>query len=246
MHIALLSDIHGNREGLQAVLADLAQRRADQIIVLGDIVGYGADPEWCVDTVAALAGNGATVLQGNHDAAIGNLGESMNANARAALNWTRPRLSSEQKDFLAGLPLSHRLNDLLFVHASANTPADWNYVTNHRTATPSFQACNARLIFCGHVHVPSLFTCDTGGAVRDHKIPCNMPIPLMRSRRWLAVIGSAGQPRDGSPAAGYATFDTDKNELTFRRVPYDCEAAARKIRAAGLPDALALRLLKGI
>lgn len=246
MRIALLSDIHGNREALAAVLADLSQRGPDATIVLGDIVGYGPDPEWCVDTVAGLAEKGATVIKGNHDSAIGNTAESMNANAKAALDWTRPRLSPAQKDFLSRLPMQHRQGDILFVHASANNPADWIYVTNHRTAAPSFQACDARLMFCGHVHVPSLFTCDGAGAVRDHKIPYNMPIPLMRSRRWLGVIGSVGQPRDGAPAAGYALLDTAKNEITFRRVPYDCEMTAQKIRAAGLPEALALRLLKGL
>ena len=183
---------------------------------------------------------------GNHDAAIGNPGESMNANARAAIDWTRPRLSPAHRQFLAGLPMTQRLGDILLVHASANDPGSWTYVTNHRMATPSFQASDARIIFCGHVHMPSLFTCDGQGAVRDHKIPYNMPIPLMRSRRWLGVIGSAGQPRDGTPAAGYGIFDTDTNELTFRRVPYDCDATAKKIRAAGLPEPLALRLLKGM
>lgn len=246
MRIALLTDIHGNREALEAVLADLKQRGTDQTIILGDIVGYGPDPEFCTDTCLQLASGGAIIVKGNHDAAIAHKGESMNATARAAIDWTRPRLSSAHTAFLNALPMTHRMNDILFVHASANSPEDWIYVTNHRTAAPSFQVCDARLIFCGHVHVPSLFTCDAQGAVRDHKIPYNMPIPLMRSRRWLGVIGSAGQPRDGAPAAGYGIFDMAKNELTFRRVPYDCDTTARKIRAAGLPEALALRLLKGL
>ncbi|MGL4496607.1 MAG: metallophosphoesterase family protein [Beijerinckiaceae bacterium] len=246
MRLAILTDIHANREALEAVLADISQRRIDRMAILGDVVGYGPDPEWCTDRVRALVEAGALIVKGNHDSAIQHTGESMNANARAAIDWTRPRLSTEHKAFLAALPMHQTLNDVLFVHASANDPEGWIYVTNYRTAAPSFQACTARVIFCGHVHQAALFTCDGHGAVRDHKAPQGVPIPLMRSRRWLGVIGSVGQPRDGAPAAGYAIFDTQSNELTFRRVPYDCDRTAQKVRAAGLPEALALRLLKGM
>lgn len=245
MRLALLTDIHGNREALAAVLDDLTRRKIDQIAILGDIVGYGPDPEWCTTKVMDLVSAGALCVKGNHDSAISTPGETMNAIARAAIEWTKPRLAPEQIAFLAKLPLTHSLGDTLLVHASANDPGDWIYVTSSRSAMPSFRVSKARLIFCGHVHVPSLMTCDMGNSVHEHRIPMAMPIPLLRSRRWLGVIGSVGQPRDGVPQAGYAVHDTLTNDLTFRRVPYDTATTAQKTRAAGLPETLALRLLRG-
>jgi diadenosine tetraphosphatase ApaH/serine/threonine PP2A family protein phosphatase len=110
---------------------------------------------------------------------------------------------------------------------------------------PGFRVSTAQVIFCGHVHVPALFTCDIRGTVRAHQIPMSKPVPLLRSRRWMGVVGSVGQPRDGVAQAGYALFDTACQEVTFRRVAYDCAATAAKVRAAGLPETLALRLLRG-
>lgn len=245
MRLALLTDIHGNREGFAAVLADLGSRAIDRIAILGDIVGYGPDPEWCTDKTMELVAGGAIAIRGNHDNTIANPAESMSAIARAAIDWTRPRLDAAQKAFLAGLPMTADIGDVHLVHASANDPADWIYVTSTRSAAPGFHVSKARLIFCGHVHVPSLYTCDLGGGVHEQRIPMGFPIPLIRSRRWMAVIGSVGQPRDGVPAAGYAILDDVKNELVFRRVPYDSAATARKVRAAGLPETLALRLMRG-
>ncbi|MCA3446874.1 MAG: metallophosphoesterase [Rhodobacter sp.] len=245
MRLALLTDIHGNREALEAVFADLAARQVDRIVVLGDVVGYGPDPAWCVDRVMDLADQGALCVKGNHDSAIGTPSESMTAIAKAAIDWTRPQLTARQAAFLAALPLSRMLGDALFVHASANDPSGWIYVTSERSAMPSFRVSTAQVIFCGHVHVPALFTCDIRGTVRAHRFPMAQPVPLLRSRRWLAVVGSVGQPRDGVAQAGYALFDTASHALTFRRVAYDCAATAAKLRAAGLPETLALRLLRG-
>jgi len=245
MRLAILTDIHGNREAFSAVLADLEQRKIDRIVLLGDLVGYGPDPEWCTDRARTLVAAGARAVKGNHDNAVGDPAESMGTLARRAIDWTRPRLSAEQRAFLAELPLTASLDDLLFVHASADHPGDWIYVTSDLAALGSFGATRARVIFCGHVHVPTLISCDLRGTVREQPIKPGLPLPLIRSRRWLAVVGAVGQPRDGSPAAGYAILDTATNELTFRRTPYDCGATAAKLRAAGLPEALATRLLTG-
>jgi diadenosine tetraphosphatase ApaH/serine/threonine PP2A family protein phosphatase len=245
MRLALVTDIHGNRQGFEAVLSDIAERGADRIAILGDIVGYGPDPEWCVDRCAALVGAGAICLKGNHDAAATGARDSMSTLARTALDWTIPRLSPAQRSFLSALPLSARLDDMLFVHASANDPAAWQYVRSDTTATGSFRACDARLVFCGHVHMPLLVNCDRQGTVREQPFRHGLPIPLIRSRRWLAVVGSAGQPRDGVAQAGWALMNTDSNELTFRRTPYDLGATVAGIRAAGLPEDLALRLIRG-
>lgn len=245
MRLAILTDIHANREALTAVLADVAQRQVDRIVILGDIVGYGPDPVWCTEKVMALVQTGALCVMGNHDQAIGTPDEALNITARRAINWTRLLLDDTHGAFLAGLPLTTRIEDLLFVHASANAPGDWIYVTNEARALGSFRSTDARLIFCGHVHQPALLSHDLSGTVRAQRFPMGLPVPLIRSRRWLAVVGSVGQARDGVAAAGYALFDMAQNELTFRRVAYDVAATVAKVRAAGLPESLALRLQLG-
>lgn len=245
MRLAILTDIHANREALTAVLADMAQRQVDRIVILGDIVGYGPDPVWCTEKVMAMVQTGALCVMGNHDQAIGTPDEALNITARRAINWTRPLLNDTHCAFLAGLPLTTRIEDLMFVHASANAPGDWIYVTSDSRALGSFRSTDARLIFCGHVHQPALMSSDLAGTVRAQRFPMGLPVPLIRSRRWLAVVGSVGQARDGVAAAGYALFDMAQNELTFRRVPYDVAATVAKVRAAGLPESLALRLQLG-
>lgn len=245
MRFAILSDVHGNREALNAVLADLETSRIDRLVLLGDIVGYGPDPEFCVDRAAALVQAGAIAIKGNHDSAILDPAEKMNAMAQAVISWTRPRLDQAQTAFLENLPLIHTEAETLFVHASANDPMQWHYVTNDRRAVASFRATDAHLILCGHVHVPALMTFDLGGIVREHKLPHGANIPLLKSRRWLGVIGSVGQPRDGVPHAAYGIYDSVTRELTFRRVPYDVDETIRKLRAARLPEVLAKRLKEG-
>ena len=245
MRLAIVTDIHGNREGFEAVLADAAARGAERLVILGDVVGYGPDPEWCVTRCRALVEQGALVLRGNHDNAAAGAKESMSQLAQRAMDWTIGATSVEAKSWLGQLPMTERLGDILFVHASANGPADWNYITSDTKATGSFRATDARLIFCGHVHVPLLVSSDRTGMVREQAFRSGLAIPLIRSRRWLAVVGSAGQPRDGVAQAGWAMLDTASNELTFRRTHYDHGATATKIRAAGLPEELAARLIRG-
>lgn len=245
MRLAILTDIHANREAFETVLADAAIRRIDRFVVLGDIVGYGPDPGWCIEKLAEMQGAGAICVRGNHDRAVGLADGTMNASARGVIDWTVDRLTPAHKQVLADLPLTAQDGDILFVHASANDPQDWIYVTNDSKAMPSFRVSAARLIFCGHVHRPQLYSCDLTGKVSGHSHVFSNPMPLLRSRRWLAVVGSVGQPRDGSSQAGYAILDKGTNELTFRRVSYDNATTAKKVRAAGLPEALASRLIKG-
>ena len=245
MRIAVLTDIHANREAFEAVLADVAAHGVDRIALLGDIVGYGADPGWCCDRAADLVAAGAILVRGNHDNAAAGASEAMSPLASRALDWTRGQLSPAHVLFLARLPLTAEAEGVLFVHASASDPEAWSYVTSDTRATPSFRATTARLILCGHVHVPLLASCDLGGMVREQAFRPGLPIPLLPSRRWLAVIGSVGQPRDGVAQAAWAIVDTGRQELTFRRTPYDTASAACKIRDAGLPDELAVRLLVG-
>lgn len=245
MRIALFSDIHANQQAFAACLGHAGRERVDRLILLGDYVGYGADPEWCVATVMELVAAGAVALQGNHDCAVSDRHLDMNAEARVAMEWTRGRLDRAQRSFLAELPLVHEEHGYLFVHANASRPGSWGYVLDAGNAARSMQATQAHAVFCGHVHRPALYSMSTTGKLTSFTPVTDVPIQLLQGRQWLAVLGAVGQPRDGNPSAAYAVFDTDTRELTFRRVPYDVEAAAARIRAQGLPAWLADRLLGG-
>ncbi len=242
MRIAILTDIHANREAFEAVLADLDGRNIGRIVLLGDIVGYGPDPVWCVERVERLVAEGAVCIKGNHDSAVGNPGEHLNVTALRAINWTRPLLTEAHKTFLAGLPMRAEEGDVLFVHASANDPEDWIYVSDTGSAMGSFRVTGARVILVGHRHVPALYSYDMARRVKAQRVVAGMAFPLIRSRRWLGVVGSVGQPRDGVAQANYAILDLAQNELTFRRVAYDVQKTVSKLRAAGLPESLAMRL----
>lgn len=245
MLIALLADIHANREALAACLADARGRAVDQCVFLGDIVGYGPDPQWCVETVARLTDDGALTVQGNHDAAISNRSVQLNPVARAAIEWTRDRLDVSAKTFLAELPLDLNEDDRLYIHASASAPEDWIYVLGPREAFQSFRATAQRLTFCGHTHMPVLFNESATSLPQQHVPVDGRPVPLLNQRRWIAVLGAVGQPRDHNPAACYALLDLAANRLTYVRVPYDADVTARKVLSAGLPAVLATRLTSG-
>ena len=244
MRIALLSDIHANREAFAACLAHAERAGVDRYVFLGDYVGYGADPGWAVDTVKAYVERGAVAVLGNHDAAI-DVPRRMSTSAEIALDWTRTRLDWSQREFLARLPLRIEEDERLYVHANAWAPDKWGYVLGPLDAGQSLQATACRLTFCGHVHVPQLYHVAPSAKVGAFAPVPGKPIPLRLQRRWLAVLGSVGQPRDGIPAAAYAIFDTARSDLRFLRVPYDVVTAAGKIRAAGLPLILSQRLELG-
>jgi diadenosine tetraphosphatase ApaH/serine/threonine PP2A family protein phosphatase len=243
MKLALLADLHANREAVGAVLAHAATQAVERHVFLGDYVGYGADPAWVVDCVRAHVAGGAIAVLGNHDAAVvqGPL-PSMVADARTVVAWTRARLDDDQLGFLARLPLVQIEADALFVHANAWAPGDWAYLLGRGEAKRSLQATDRRFTFCGHIHVPMLYHLGSGGRAGEFAPVPGVEIPLSARRRWLAIPGSVGQPRDGNPAACYAVFDSEQHLLAFHRVPYDHESAAAKIRAANLPDAVAQRL----
>lgn len=245
MLLGVISDVHANALGLEACLAACAQLGVRRLIFLGDIVGYGADPEIVTQRVVALVGQGALCLMGNHDAAATGAKAGMNDVAAAAIDWTKPRLSDASRHFLAQLPLTAVMDDLLFVHAEASSPASWTYVTDAAAALRSLMAVPQRITFCGHVHRPQLYGITATAKVVAHTPVTDAPVPLSPQRQWLAVAGAAGQPRDGNPAAAFLTYDTVSRTLTFRRAAYDYEAAAERVRAAGLPEQLATRLLNG-
>ena len=246
MKRALIADIHSNLEGLTACLAHAREQGAEAFAFVGDLVGYGADPAAVLELVRGLAAEGAPVVRGNHDGAILDSGsDTMNKSAEAAVEWTRRQLDDGQRAFLAGLPLSARQDDVLYVHASAEKPGDWTYVSDPLRAGQSLDSTSATYVFSGHVHEQMLYYMAGGGRPVAFKPMPGVAIPVPAHRRWLAIVGSAGQPRDGNTAAAYALLDTTKRTLTFHRVPYEWAKAAAKIRAAGLPEGLARRLERG-
>ncbi len=246
MRIALLSDIHGNVEALEACLAHARAGGAQRYAFLGDLVGYGAEPGGVVDTVARYAADGAIALKGNHDDAIARPAGYFNEAAQAALEWARASMTAEQKAFIAALPLIVRDGEVCYVHASAAFPERWDYVDSDSAASRCAQAANVAYTFCGHVHDQVLYFETPNGTMREFRPTPGMPIPVRGHRRWVAIVGSVGQPRDRKTAAGYATFDLARCELTFHRVGYDAQAAATKIRRCGLPESLAHRVELGI
>jgi len=244
--LAVFADIHANRPAFAACLEAARVRGAERIILIGDYVGYGADPEWAVDTVARLVDDGAIAVRGNHDQAIGTPSETMNAEAQVAIEWTRGRLDVAQRQFLANLPMMLAEDDRLYVHSEASNPARWRYVRSTTDAARSIAATEARITFCGHIHRPALYSMSVTAKMTSFVPTTGVPVQLLGGRHWLAVIGSVGQPRDGNPAASFATYDTASREITYCRVPYDIEAAAKRILDNGLPVWLADRLLVGM
>lgn len=245
MRLGIISDVHANAPALEVCLAALERLDAERIIILGDVVGYGPDPESVTQRVAGLVSQGAICLMGNHDAAAVGARASMNGTAAAAIAWTKPRLSDGSRHFLASLPLMAELEDVLFVHADASNPAGWNYVLDAATAMQSLLAVKARVTFVGHVHRPQVYCLTATAKVIAHTPVTSTAVPLSPQRQWLAVAGAVGQPRDGNPAAAFMTYDTAARELTFHRATYDYEATAQRVRDAGLPERLAERLITG-
>lgn len=245
MRIAILSDIHANREAFAACLDDAARRGAQRLVLLGDIVGYGADAVWAVRRAMELAASGAVVVKGNHDEAAVRDHGGMTEDAAAAAAWTRSILEADAEAWLDALPLEVEEEDRLYVHADAHDPARWDYVRDAQDARRSLDAVAARIVLCGHTHVPALYGLTAAAKLISFRPVAGAAVPLLRPRRWLAVLGAVGQPRDGNPAAAYAMLDTATSDYTLLRVPYDAEAAGAKIRAAGLPERLATRLLRG-
>ena len=246
MRIALLSDIHANTEALTACLRHADERGAQRFAFLGDFVGYGADPGGVVDIVIRYAAQGAVALKGNHDQAVEKSAGYFNETAMAAIEWARKTLSDEQKRFLASLPLVARDGTVCFVHASAASPERWDYIDSPSAAKRCADAANAFYTFCGHVHDQLLYFENASGRMSEFRPVPGTAIPVRSQRRWVAIVGSVGQPRDRNPAAAYTLFDPTREQITFYRVPYDAMAAADRIRQCGLPESLACRVELGI
>jgi diadenosine tetraphosphatase ApaH/serine/threonine PP2A family protein phosphatase len=251
MKYALLSDIHSNLHALDACLAHAQTQGVERIAILGDLVSYGAFPSEVVARCQALQDEGAVVVRGNHEELVQthNINTLHPSLGSQTAQWTHDQLSPAQRFWLETLPLTERVDQMFFVHASADAPERWRYVEDERIAGLSLDAaCNhpdVRYVFGGHVHHQSLYYRGTGRQLMSFKPTSGVPIPTPKHRQWIATIGSVGQPRDGNPRAMYAVFDSTAAKLTFHRVAYDHRAAASAVRKAGLPEYFAQRLETG-
>ncbi len=243
MRYLVISDIHANLEALEAVLA--AAERHDHVLVLGDLVGYGADPDAVIDRVLALPS--ATFIRGNHDKVGAGLEETDGFNylARQAIAWTRNALTPEHRAWLATLPQGPVVVDPL-VEICHGAPFDEDvYIFDDLDAMRALRASERPLCLFGHTHVPAIFRFDT--ALRTVDSIRDAPLRLTKDgqSRYLVNCGAVGQPRDGDPRAAFGILDTDTRTLTLIRASYDVATAQAKIIAAGLPEVLAQRLAVG-
>jgi diadenosine tetraphosphatase ApaH/serine/threonine PP2A family protein phosphatase len=237
---AILSDIHGNLDALQAVLAD-ATPRVDALICLGDVVGYGPDPGPCLELMAERA---VVLVAGNHEHGVaGRLDlDWFNTYARAAVEWTRARLDGDHRHYLGGLPLTADLDDATFVHASPREPEEWEYLVSAEDGFEAFASFATRLCFVGHSHRPAVWALGSWG---PEFLPGGFDLAVEVGRRYIVNVGSVGQPRDRDCRAAYAIWDVGARRIAGRRVAYDVAAVRRKIARAGLPAFLADRLAVG-
>ncbi len=247
MLTAILTDLHANRQAVEACLAHAEQHGAQRYAFLGDFVGYGGDPGWVVDKVAHYVERGALAEMGNHDfSAAHETRKQMHIEAREAIEWTRSQLNASQLDFLRKLPYTLKQDQVLYVHASAHDPENWEYVTGLPEAVRSLNATDCRLVFCGHVHMPALYRIAQDGKQGGHVPEASSVHPIRPQHRYLAIPGSCGQPRDGNTSACYAMYDDTANSLQFFRIPYDFSGAARRVIEVGLPIVFAMRLIEGL
>ncbi len=239
MRLAIFSDIHGNLEALQAVLERCADVGVDRTLCLGDLVGYGADPNRCIEQVCEAAD---VVLAGNHDWVAAGLEEPryFNPMALAAIRWTAAELTGAHIAYLQARPLTAEEGDVLYVHASPYRPETWPYIHYPEEGREGLAHTGARVCFVGHSH--QAFICSERG---DVEVLGEGVAPVTLSERYLVNVGSVGQPRDGDPRAAFVIWDQAADELQLCRVPYDVAGAQAKIREAQLPELLAERLEMG-
>jgi predicted phosphodiesterase len=242
MQVAICTDIHGNRHAFEAVIAAAESAGADELWCLGDLVGYGAEPDACV---ALAAEHAAICLAGNHDLAVVEVLslEEFSRGAALAAQWTREVISDATRDFLLSLEPEGSAEGFGLFHASPRDPI-WEYVLSALAAELCFDATDFRVSFIGHSHVALSFDRQEGEPATGTTRKEGAEVELT-SGHWLINPGSTGQPRDGDPRAAWLVLDTEALTATWRRAEYDIAGAQAAIRAARLPDSLAERLQYG-
>ncbi len=242
MRIALLSDVHGNLPAFEAVLADVDAQSADEVWCLGDLVGYGAQPDGCVELARdrcdmSLAGNHDLVVTGDIPIA------DFSSSAAAAARWTQETIAAETMEYLRSLEASDAGREPALFHASPRDPV-WEYVLSGWQADECMDLMDARVGAIGHSHVALWFQRGEDGKVAGAPAEAGLERDLSEGR-WLVNPGGVGQPRDGDPRAAWLLLDTGTWTATWRRVEYPIDDAARAIEEAGLPKVLAERLYNG-
>ena len=241
MKLGVISDIHANLEALEAVVRTLKARGATRFACCGDVVGYGPDPNRCVEIIRGLS---CVCVAGNHDYGVAgkiSLAEFNSTANRAAL-WTRPVLTEANRRWLESLPLTVQEGSLFIVHSSPSAPDAWEYVLTLREATGEMEHCRTGVCLVGHSHQPLAVERLPGKPAR---LVREDAFHILPDARYFINAGSVGQPRDGDPQACCMLYDDDEQTMMYLRVPYDIPAVQAKIRAAGLPEHLASRLESG-
>lgn len=246
MKIGILGDVHGNLDALTAVVDALKSENVDVWVQVGDIVGYGPQPSECIEVIRDL---GCVTCLGNHDAAVlGRLDTSyFNNFARAAIQWTAPKLKPSDYEFLNALELVIVHPEFTVAHGTLHMPEKFGYVVNAVDALESLRHQETRLCFVGHSHVPAIYLRRDEYPNDIHVVPhAEAEISYRGFERLLMNVGSVGQPRDEDPRAAYGLVDTDLEVVSIRRVEYDIASVQAKILEAGLPEVLANRLSLGV
>jgi predicted phosphodiesterase len=246
MRYLVLSDIHSNDEALAAVLARARRRGFDRAVILGDFVGYGAEPNAVLDRLRRLR-KPKTIIRGNHDKVVCGLddGQLFNPVALEAARWTAGSLTEKNRAFLEALPPGPLAVDGAFEICHGSPRDEDAYIFSDRDALVNFRGFGSRVCFFGHSHIPSIFTLEPRGIRVEVVCADRSARRLEDGHRYLINPGSVGQPRDGNPAASFAVFDETERVVSFERVPYDVERTRQKIYRAGLPAMLGDRLLVG-
>lgn len=241
MKFGIISDIHGNLEALEVVLKEIKKEDCNEIIFLGDVVGYGANPNECIEL---LRQERVVGVAGNHDYAVLNKTsiENFNPYAKEAILWTQKILTKESLWYLDAFLLVNKSYPFHIVHSSPDDPLDWYYLFTIEDIIPQFNFFSYPVCLVGHTHIPFVVA-----KRNDGKIEIIKEDKIMLNSDWQYIInvGSIGQPRDNNPKASFAIYDTKTNIFEIRRIDYDIEKAANKIIKANLPPILAERLFYG-
>ncbi|SLM31231.1 conserved hypothetical protein [Desulfamplus magnetovallimortis] len=243
MRIAVFSDVHSNLEALSAFIEHSMTRNIHRYVCLGDIVGYGANPNQCIRLLQSIPD--IFFVLGNHDNAAGSEIVAMNGDAGRAILWTKRRLTLQNTGFLKGMSENISLENLFFCHANPSGKSDWYYIAEKAYISRTFFRSRAKILFAGHTHAAAVITRKNFFCVYIRKPENGAVVPVASLNRQIFNCGSIGQPRDGDPRASYIIYDSEKSVVEFHRVEYDHKRAANKILAAGLPGLLADRLLTG-
>jgi len=240
VRIAVFSDVHSNLEALTAVLDEIRRETPDRILFLGDAVGYGPDPNGCIERIFEAAD---VVVAGNHDSGVVDKTDisTYNPLAKESLLWTRSVLTAENRERLLSMPLTAREDDLFLVHASPRAPSAWDYIVEEAGASEQLDFFDGPICLYGHTHRPMTFESDG----KKVTVTQERLLTFHKKFRYIVNVGSVGQPRDGDPDAAYVLYDRREKRLSFHRVQYNFRITQEKMRAVHMPSFLIHRLTYG-